>query len=105
MTIDEVREIWRVLAEAKAKTVMETYYAKREESEGGFDHEGLGVYGLYHERAARKKVRLAAQLLKKAGLEVCYESIRKLTGQSLDVIVRNWVPPKGKTEKNESRQP
>ena len=41
-----------------------------EKSGGGYGHEGLGVYGIYQERAAREKVRLAARLLEKAGLEV-----------------------------------
>lgn len=70
MTIDQVRQIWLPRAESKVKTILDSYYARREKSGGGYGHEGLGVYGIYQERAAREKVRLAARLLEKAGLEV-----------------------------------
>jgi hypothetical protein len=79
MTIDEVRQIWLLRAEAKTKAIMDSYYARREASGGGYGHEGLGVYGIYQERAAREKVRLAAKLLEKAGLEVSDATIRKVT--------------------------
>lgn len=92
MTLDEVREIWVPRAEAKAKAIFDSYYAQREKSGGGYGHEGLGVYGIFQERAAREKVRLAAHLLEKAGLEVSCATIRKVTGQSANTIWRYWRP-------------
>lgn len=94
MTIDEVRQVWIPSAEAKTNAIMESYRARREQSGGGYGHEGLGVYGMYQERAAREKVRLAATLLAQAGLEVTYETIRKVTGQASNTIRSYWAPPK-----------
>lgn len=94
MTIDQVREIWRLRAEAKTKAIMDAYRARRNESGGGYGHEGLGVYGIYQERAAREKVRLAVRLLEKAGLEVSYNTIRTVTGQSPGTISGYWTPLK-----------
>ncbi len=93
MTIDEVREIWLPRAETKARAIMDSFYAQRDRAGGSYGHEGLGVYGDYKERAAREKVRLAVRLLEKAGLEVSYATIRKVTGQSESTIWAYWRPP------------
>ncbi len=94
MTIEEVREIWLLRVEAKLKAIMDRYYASRAEHGGGYGHEGLGVYGIYQERGAREKVRLAAKLLEQAHLEVTFRSIHKVTGQSQSTIANYWAPPR-----------
>jgi hypothetical protein len=93
MTIEEVRGIWVPRAEAKARAIMDSFYAQRDRAGGSYGHEGLGVYGDFKERAAREKVRLAVRLLEKAGLEVSYATIRKVTGQSESTIWAYWRPP------------
>jgi hypothetical protein len=75
MTIEQVREIWIVRAEAKTKEIMGKY-AKRKLSGGG--REGLGIYGQFQSRTAREKVRLAEKLLKSAGLQTDDATIRKV---------------------------
>lgn len=90
MSIDEVRQFWLPLAEAKAQAIMDGYYQRRQYSGG---REGLGIYGLSKERAAREKVRLAVRLLKQAGLDVSFTSISKVTGQSRSTISNYWAPP------------
>ena len=103
MTMDEIRQIWLERAEAKTKAIMDRYRARQSEA-GGYGHEGLGIYGISQERAAREKVRLAAKLLATAGLEVTYETIRKVTGQSSNTISRYWVPPKPAEEQQSSEE-
>lgn len=92
MLLEEVREIWRLRADTKTKAIMEKYYSLPGRGAGA-GSEGLGVYSIYKERAARDKVRLAACLLEKAGLPVSYSSIRKVTGQSDSTIRHYWSPP------------
>ncbi|MFH1109565.1 MAG: hypothetical protein V1790_10270 [Planctomycetota bacterium] len=104
LTIDEVRQIWLSRSEGKTRTILNSYHARRESSGGGYGHEGLGIYGMYQERAAREKVRLAAKLLEKAGLEVSYKTIRSVTGQSSSTICRYWVPPKQNSPENPTLQ-
>lgn len=91
MTLEQVREIWQVRSAAKTKAIIDSYYAQRRGSGG---REGLGIYGIHQERAAREKVRLAVRLLTSAGLDVSYSIIRKVTGQSQDTISKHWWPPK-----------
>jgi hypothetical protein len=90
MSIEEVRQIWRPLAEAKTKEIIDRYYAQRPYSGG---REGLGIYGQFQERAAREKVRLAVRLLQRAGLQVTFTTINKVTGQSRSTISNYWAPP------------
>lgn len=94
-SIDELRLEWRRRADAAEQEIMGKYHSRRAES-GGFGHEGLGVYGIYQERLARKKVELGAKLLKRAGLEVTTRDIRKLTGQSLSTIEHYRPMPRQK---------
>lgn len=94
LTVEEVRQLWLPRAEAKTKAIMDSYYASRDSSGGGYGHEGLGVYGTYQERAAREKVRLAAKLLRQANIEVTYSTIHKVTGQSRSTIMTYWAPPR-----------
>jgi len=91
MSAEEVREVWLPLAEAKAKAIIDSYYAQRPYSGG---REGLGIYGKFQERAAREKVRLAVRLLQQAGLEVTVTMISRITGQSRSTISNHWVPPR-----------
>lgn len=97
MQIDQIRCVWHSRAEAKTKAIMDSYYARRSGSGG---REGLGIYGMYQERAAREKVRLAVKLLAQAGLEVSYQSIHKVTGQSMNTIRHYWAPPRQSAESN-----
>ena len=90
MSIEGVRQIWLPRAEAKTHAIMEKYYARREGSGG---REGLGIYGLYKERAAREKVKLASRLLQQAGLEVTISSISRVTGQSRRTVSNHWTLP------------
>lgn len=91
MTIDQVRCVWHARAEAKTRAIMDSYYARRPGSGG---REGFGIYGMSQERAAREKVLLAVKLLAQAGLDVSYQSIRKVTGQSVSTIQHYWAPPR-----------
>ena len=95
MSIEEVREAWLPLAEAKSKAIIDSYYAQRPHSSG---REGLGIYGKFQERAAREKVRLAVRLLQQAGLEVTVTMINKVTGQSQSTISNYWAPPRESVE-------
>jgi len=95
MSVDEVRQIWQPLAEAKTKEIISNYYAQRPYSGG---REGLGIYGKFQERAAREKVRLAVRLLQQAGVEVTYTTISKVTGQSRNTISNYWAPPRQPVE-------
>lgn len=76
MSIEEVREIWRIRSEAKTKEIMDKYTKQKAGRNGG--REGLGIYGQFQSRAAREKVRLAERLLKSAGLPTDDTTIRKL---------------------------
>lgn len=80
---DELRLEWRRCAEKAEQEIMGKYYARRAES-GGYGHEGLGVYGNYKERVARKKSDLAAKLLEREGLEVTMSNVRKLVRKARD---------------------
>ncbi len=91
MSIEEVRRVWRPLAEAKTKAIIDKYYAQRPYSGG---REGLGIYGQFQERAAREKVRLAVRLLRQAGLHVALTTISRVTGQSRSTISNYWAPPR-----------
>ena len=104
MTIGQVRQIYLPRADAKVKTIFDSYYARREKSGGGYGHEGLGVYGMYQERAAYAKVRLAAELLEKAGLEVSCGAIRKVTGQATCTVSRYWHPPRQNPPEDQDSQ-
>jgi len=90
MSVEEVRQVWLPLAEAKTKAIIGKYYAQRPYSGG---REGLGIYGKFQERAAREKVRLAVRLLQRAGLEASLTMISKVTGQSRNTISHYWAPP------------
>lgn len=76
MSIDQVREIWRMRSEAKTKEIMTEYTKQKAGRSGG--REGLGIYRQFQSRAAREKVRLAERLLKSAGLPTDDTTIRKL---------------------------
>jgi len=110
MTIEEVRQIWLPRAQAVEKKIMDTYRTRRDAAGGGYGHEGLGVHGIYKERAAREKVRMAVRLLEGAGLEVSHQTVRKVTGQSESTIASHWPPPKRPVaedlpERSEDEQP
>lgn len=94
MTIAEVRQIWLARSEPRTRDIMQKYHALRRERGPGRGREGLGVYGIYQERAAREKVRLAVQLLDRAGIHVTCATIRKVTQQSESTISKYWAPPK-----------
>lgn len=85
MTIQELRQQWLRLAEQARASIMGKYHAQRLEG-GSAGREGLGIYSIYQERLARKKVQLAVKLLKRTGLEPTIANIRKLTGQSYTTI-------------------
>ena len=91
MSVEEVREVWLPLAEAKVRAIIDSYYAQRAYSGR---REGLGIYGKFQERAAREKVRLAVRLLQQAGLEATVTMISKVTRQSRSTISNYWAPPK-----------
>jgi DNA invertase Pin-like site-specific DNA recombinase len=99
MTINEVREIWLSRTEVKSQTILDSYAAARQKSGSG-GREGLGIYGIYQERIAREKVRLAVKLLEKAGLEISERTINKVTGQSTGTIRNYWIPPKREPPEN-----
>ena len=90
MSVEELRQVWLPLAEAKTKAIIGKYYAQRPYSGG---REGLGIYGKFQERAAREKVRLAVRLLQQTGLEVTFTMISRVTGQSRSTISHYWAPP------------
>lgn len=90
MSVEDVRRVWLPRAEAKTRAIMDKHRALG----SGYGREGLGVYGIYQERAAREKVRLAVKLLEQAGLEVTFGTIHKVTGQSRNTIGNYWAPPK-----------
>lgn len=76
MSMEQIREIWRVRSEAKTKEIMDRYTKQKAGRSGG--REGLGIYGQFQSRAATEKVRLAERLLKSAGLPTDDTTIRKL---------------------------
>ena len=76
MSIDQVREIWRMRSDAKTKEIMDKYTKQKAGRSGG--REGLGIYGQFQSRAAREKVRLAERLLKSAGLPTDDATVRKV---------------------------
>lgn len=76
MSMEQVREIWRVRSEAKTKEIMDKYTKQKAGRSGG--REGLGIYGQFQSRAAREKVRLAERLLKSAGLPTDEATVRKV---------------------------
>ena len=76
MSIEEVREIWRIRADAKTKEIMAKYTKQKAGRSGG--REGLGIHGQFQSRAAREKVRLAERLLQSAGLPTDEATIRKV---------------------------
>jgi hypothetical protein len=92
MTMDQVREIWRIRSEAKTKQTMAKYEKQRIGAPTGYGREKFGTYGQYQSRVAREKVRLAAKLLESAGLEVNDGTISKVTGQSKATIWSYWEP-------------
>jgi hypothetical protein len=76
MTLDEVREVWRVRSDAKSKAIMDSYARQKAGGSGG--RAGLGIYGVFQSRAADERRRLAERLLKSAGLPTDQTTIRKL---------------------------
>ena len=76
MSIDQVREIWRLRSEAKTKEIMDKYAQQKAGRSGG--GEGLGIYGQFRSRVAREKILFAERLLKSAGLSTDEATIRKL---------------------------
>jgi hypothetical protein len=74
MTLEQVREIWRLRAEKTTKDIMDKY----QKHGRGAGREALGVYGQYQARAAREKRRLAERLLQQAGLDADDANIRKV---------------------------
>lgn len=76
MSIDHVREIWRMRSEAKTKEIMDRYTKQKAGRSGG--REGLGVYGQFKARAACEKLRLAERLLESAGLPTDDATIRQV---------------------------
>ena len=80
MSLEQVREIWRVRSEAKTLEIMDKYMELKAGRSGG--REGLGIYGQFQSRAAREKLRLAERLLKSAGLPTDDAMMRKLMRRS-----------------------
>lgn len=90
MDLRELREDWLRLAEEMSASVMGKYYAQRQEK-GPAGREGLGIYGIYQERVARRKVNIAVKLLQQNGSELTMSNIHKLTGQSRYTI-EHYLP-------------
>jgi len=84
-SIDEVRQEWLPRAEALKEAIIGKYYTDQA-GHGSAGREGLGIYGIYQERLARKKIQLAVKLLKRAGFEVTTGNIQKVTRQRRDTI-------------------
>ncbi len=93
MSIEEIRQVWLARSDVKSEEIM-SKYRERRDRDGGYGHEGLGVYGDYQERVAREKVRLAVKLLRQAEIEVTYGTIHKVTKQSTGTIANYWAPPR-----------
>lgn len=85
MTIEGIRQEWQQQAEKMAADVMRKY---REQNKGSAGHEGLGIYGIYQERIARKKVQIAVKLLERHGHEPTTANIHKVTKQNRRLIER-----------------
>ena len=77
MTMEQVREIWVVRAEAINRDVMGKY-AKQRREHGSGGREGLGIYGQFQSRVKRKKEELAERLLRSAGLPTDDATIGKV---------------------------
>ena len=90
MDLRELREHWLRLAEEMSASVMGKYYAQRQEK-GPAGREGLGIYGIYQERVARRKVNIAVKLLQQNGSDPTISNIHKLTGQSRYTI-EHYLP-------------
>lgn len=99
MILDEIRLVWIRQAESMSAEVIKRYHAQRIGSGG---REGLGVYGIYQERIARKKVQIAVKLLVKNGLEPITSNIHKITKKSRSTIQRYMPPQVLKKQKHES---
>lgn len=85
MTLDEIKQEWSRQAEKIRDDVMKRYQEQRIGSGG---REGLGIYGIYQERIAKKKVQLAVKLLRKNKFEASISSVHKITQQSRSTIQR-----------------
>lgn len=85
MTIEEIRQEWLRLSEKMTADVMQKYHKQHQGSAG---HEGLGIYGIYQERIARKKVQIAVKLLERHGHEPTTANIHKVTKQNRRLIER-----------------
>jgi hypothetical protein len=96
MSLEEVRRIWVAQAEEKTKEIFDKYRERRDQA-GGYGHEGLGVYGIYQERAARERMRLAVKLLGQAGLEITPAIVRKLTGRSVSASAIKQYGPRSRS--------
>lgn len=80
MTIEEVREIYRIRSETKTKEIMNKYYQLKAGRSGG--RGGLSIYDQYRSRARDAVDRIARQLLKSAGLPLTEKNWRELRRRS-----------------------
>lgn len=85
MTLDEIRQEWLQQSEKMSAEVMKKFHEQRDGSGG---REGLGVYSIYQERIARKKVQIAVKLLGQKEVEPTTSNIHKITRQSRSTIQR-----------------
>lgn len=88
MTIDEIKQEWLRQSEKMSEDVMRSYHNHRIGSGG---REGLGIYGIYQTRIAKKKVQIAVKLLKKYDCDLTVGNIQKVTKQSRSTIL-NYFP-------------
>jgi folylpolyglutamate synthase/dihydropteroate synthase len=85
MTLDEIRQEWLRQSKKMSAEVLKSY---DEHKIGSGGREGLGVYGMYQQRIARKNVQIAVKLLGQNGVEPTTSNIHKITRQSRSTIQR-----------------
>jgi len=101
MNIDEVRQEWLQQSEKMIADVMRRYHEQRINSGSG-GHEGLGIYGEYQERIAKKKVQIAVKLLERYKFELSTANIHKVTKQNRQLIER-YLPSRVLIERETRR--
>jgi hypothetical protein len=100
MSIDGIRQEWLRQSEKMSADVMRRYHEQRVGSGG---REGLGIYGIYQERIAKKKVQIAVKLLRKHGHDITISNISKVTKQSRSTI--SYYMPAHILEAHEREEP
>lgn len=85
MTLDEIRQEWSRQPDKIRDEVTKRYHEQRVGSGG---REGLGIYGIYQERIAKKKVQLAVKLRRQNKLEASISNVYTITNQARSTIQR-----------------